>query len=110
MTNADGRRQTYNRLGREIASASRPRPIEDGTSVRARPARGPVQLRHERLRRRRADVRLRLSALGVPVPELDRQHPEMVEPQAGHAAKTPVGQRGAILPAELSEWRRPWTI
>ena len=55
----------------------------------------------ERAGRRRPDVRLGLPALGVPVPRFRGQHPALVEPQAGHAAEAPLGQRGPVLQTDL---------
>ena len=90
---------------RSGAPQARAQRVPDGRALllhhRATRGRGPVQPRHQRAGRRRADVRLRLSPLGVPVPRLRGQHPRVVEPQAGHAAQAPLGQRGPLLQTDL---------
>src|SRR6516162_8819217 len=66
---------------------------------RAPGGRGHVQYRHRLSRRRHSDVRVRLPALGVPVPAVGRQHPRVDEPRTGHAQEAPLGQRQPLLQA-----------
>jgi len=68
---------------------------------RASRGRGHVQLRHPFLGGRCADVCLRLSPLGMPVPEFGRQYPRLVEPQRRHQKEAAVGQRQPLLQADL---------
>src|SRR5262249_44277494 len=83
---------------------------------RAAGGRGHVPNGHRIPRRRRLDVRLRLSALGMPVPGLCRQCYGLDEPRPREAREIVLGQRDAPFPAELSDargmagaWRPPYT-
>src|SRR6516162_2640863 len=58
---------------------------------------GHVQLCHPFPGRRCPDVRLRLSALGMPIPRVSRQHHRLVHRQRGYKAEAPLRQREPLL-------------
>src|SRR6516162_8471012 len=71
------------------------------SATRGARTRADVQHGNRRARRRGPDVRLGLPALRVLVPPLDRQDPRMVERWAGGPAQALLGERDALLQADL---------